>query len=519
MKIKGIISLTLCACITVNTTFSPIYAVNTPTEEESRASQNNSDIVNAASFTAVEVNTVNDLLAQSKFTALQGHGFAAERGNNLIDNIKGNNAKVIGDNNVKNGADRLILNRDGTKILIQDKYYATAKGSINACFDEYGQFRYMDADGNPMQIEVPKDQYADAVEVMKKKILEGKIKGITDPEEANTLVREGELTYKQAKNLAKAGNIDSLKYDAANGAVTAVCSMGISAVINYAVCRINGDDHNEAAKMAAKEGLKTGGAVFCSSVIAGQLTKTGLMKVFEPSSEALVKALGDDFAKALLTATGKDAATAAAEASSKSLTQQAARALRAQALTAVVTTVVFSVPDAIDLFNGRISKKQFVKNFAVTAVSVAAGTAGYIAGGAVGNLIVPGVGTIPGGIVGSLLIGGLSGFAADKIADYITDDDADEMYDIVKDSFAQKCEDYLVNESEAQNIVDCFDDMLTEDMFKDMYQSDDRESFIDEKLTPLFENEISKRPEYVTPTDEEMRTILKDDLQGVVFIH
>lgn len=101
MKIKGIISLTLCACITVNTTFYPIYAVNTPTEEESRASQNNSDIVNAASFTAVEVNTVNDLLAQSKFTAFQGHGFAAERGNNLIDNIKGNNAKVIGDNNVK----------------------------------------------------------------------------------------------------------------------------------------------------------------------------------------------------------------------------------------------------------------------------------------------------------------------------------------------------------------------------------------------------------------------------------
>ena len=93
------------------------------------------------------------------------------------------------------------------------------------------------------------------------------------------------------------------------------------------------------------------------------------------------------------------------------------------------------------------------------------------------------------------------------------------MYDIVKDSFAQKCEDYLVNESEAQNIVDCFDDMLTEEMFKDMYQSDDREAFIDEKLTPLFENEISKRPKYVTPTDEEMRTILKDDLQGVVFIH
>ena len=521
MKITGIISLILCACITMNTAVVPIYAIETTDSTfglDEQTPENSGDIVNYASFSAVEVNTVNDLLAQAKFTAAQGHGFAAERGNNLIDNIKGNNAKVIGDNNVKNGADRLILNRDGTVIYIQDKYYSTAHGSVNACFDELGQFRYFDADGNPMQIEVPKDQYAEAVEVMKQKIREGKIKGVTDPEEANTLVRKGALTYKQAKNLAKAGNIDSLKYDAANGAVTAVCSLGISGVINYAVCRINGDDYNKAVKIAAEEGFKTGGLVFCSSVIAGQLTKTGLMKVFEPSSEALVKALGDDFAKALITATGKDAATATAESTAQSLTKQAARVLRTHAITSVVTTVVFSVPDAIDMFNGRISKKQFVKNFAVTAVTVVAGTAGYVAGSAVGNLIVPGVGTVPGGIVGSLLIGGVSGFAADKLSDYITDD-ADEMYVIVQDSFAQKCDDYLVNESEAQNIADCFNGMLTEDMFKDMYQSEDREAFIDEILTPLFENEISKRPKYDTPTDEEMRTTLKNDLQGVVFIH
>ncbi len=523
MKIKGIISVILCACFIMNTIFVPVYAeemaTNTLNAADNEFADNSSNIINSSSFAAVEVKTVNDLLAQSKFTASQGHGFAAERGNNLIDNIKGNNAKVIGDNNVKNGADRLILNRDGTIILIQDKYYSTAKGSVNACFDEIGQFRYFDADGNPMQIEVPKDQYAEAVEVMKEKIREGKIKGVSDPEEANTLVRKGALTYKQAKNLAKAGNIDSLKYDAANGAVTAVSSMGISALLNYAVCRINGDDHNKAAKLATEEGLKTGGLVFCSSVIAGQLSKTGLMKVFEPSSEALVKAFGDDFAKALLVATGKNPAVIGTEATAQTVTKQAARVLRTHAITAVVTTVVFSIPDAIDMFNGRISKKQFVKNFVVTAVSVVAGTAGYVAGSAAGNLIVPGVGTIPGGIVGSLLIGGISGFAADKIADYITDDDADEMYVIVQNSFAQKCDDYLVSEIEAQNIVECFNDMLTEDMFKDMYQSEDREAFIDEKMTPLFETEIAKRPEYVAPTDEEMRTILKNDLQGAVFIH
>ena len=61
-------------------------------------------------------------------------------------------------------------------------------------------------------------------------------------------------------------------------------------------------------------------------------------------------------------------------------------------------------------------------------MAVTAGVVGYGVGGAAGNLIVPGVGTVPGGIVGSRLLGTGAGIAADKIADYITDDDADEMF-------------------------------------------------------------------------------------------
>lgn len=35
-----------------------------------------------------------------------------------------------------------------------------------------------------MQLEVPRDQYAGAVETMKNKIREGKVPGVTDPAEA-----------------------------------------------------------------------------------------------------------------------------------------------------------------------------------------------------------------------------------------------------------------------------------------------------------------------------------------------
>ena len=126
-----------------------------------------------------------------------------------------------------------------------------------------------------MQLEVPADQYDKAVELMKKKIESGKVKGVTDGSEAENLVRKGNVTYAQAKNIAKAGTIDSLKYDAANGVITASCAVGISFALDYAVCKLNGYDTNTALKDSAINGLKTGSVVFASYVISAQITKTG----------------------------------------------------------------------------------------------------------------------------------------------------------------------------------------------------------------------------------------------------
>lgn len=57
----------------------------------------------------------------------------------------------------------------------------------------------------PMQLEVPRDQYAGAVETMKNKIREGKVPGVTDPAEASRLIRRGHLTYTQARNITGSG--------------------------------------------------------------------------------------------------------------------------------------------------------------------------------------------------------------------------------------------------------------------------------------------------------------------------
>ncbi|EPU7112929.1 hypothetical protein ACVY3D_005166, partial [Escherichia coli] len=55
----------------------------------------------------------------------QGHGFAAERGNHIVDRVRLKNARILGDNNARNGADRLV---SGTEI--QTKYCSTAARSV-----------------------------------------------------------------------------------------------------------------------------------------------------------------------------------------------------------------------------------------------------------------------------------------------------------------------------------------------------------------------------------------------------
>ena len=70
---------------------------------------------------------VNTLYDETKFNSSQGHGFAAERANDLFDRLLLKDAKIEGDNNLKDGADRLV-----NGVSIQSKYCKTGAGCINA---------------------------------------------------------------------------------------------------------------------------------------------------------------------------------------------------------------------------------------------------------------------------------------------------------------------------------------------------------------------------------------------------
>ena len=458
--------------------------------------------------------SVHQLYNDRKFNYAQGHGFAAERGNNLIDSLKGSVSTVVGDNNIKDGADRMIINRGGTITWIQDKYYSTASGSVNAAFDSTtGKYRYVDSDGTPMNLEVPADQYEKAVAVLRDKIQNGQLDncGVTDPDEATNIIKKGNLTYKQAVNLTKAGTIESLTYDAAAGTVSATCAAGISFALDYASGIMNGIEPAVALKNAGMNGLKTGSIVFATYIISSQLVKTGLPNALAPTAEAIAKTLGKDVCEAILLKSGATV--------TKDVVKGAAQIISSSLIVEGVFLIVLTSADVVELFQGRISKEELLKNLTVTIIGVAIGAAGAVGGAALGALIVPGAGAVIGGILGDLVAGTIGTLAAEALIAPFYESDAEEMFEIINAQFTSLCSDYLISEGEATNIIEKLKSKLVGDTLKDMYASDNREQFAHDLMEPLFEEQVAARTPLSLPSEAELRAEMKNSLIGVVFIH
>lgn len=522
MNTKRTIALLLCISIMVS--LIPMNAFATASTEETEppaetidaALEQTNSLGEVGGYLAGNMLNANSLYKDRKFTWHTGFAFAAENGNNLIDRLHGVNAIVVGDNNALNGPDRLIVNRKGNT-QIQTKYHHTASASVRDAFDpQTGLYRYIDGDGKPMQLEVPKEQYDEVVDLMRQKITDNKIPGVTNPDDAKDIVRAGHLTFEQAKNIAKAGNIDSLKYDVSNGIVSASCAAGISFVIDYVCCVMNGLESEDALKNAGLNGIKTGTVVFATYVISSQLAKTGmaqsLSNALVPTADAILKTFGDDVGKAILQGAGIQTA-------GKVTAKQVSNALARELMVDGVLVIILTGADVVDLFRGRISKEEVLKNLTVTIISIAVGAAGGYGGALAGNLIAPGAGGVIGSVGGSILAGGLSALGAEALIAPFYESDAEEMFNIISEEFTILCGDYLINEEEGSRTAEALKGVLVGDVLKDMYASENRNQFARELIEPLFVNETAQRSVIVVPTTEEIRYQMKQMLQGIVFIH
>ena len=424
-----------------------------------------------------EIVAHNDKLL--RFNGRQGHGYAAEQGNNLYDTINGKNAEILGDDNAKNGPDRIV---DGQ--LIQTKYCQNANASVNSGFKN-GKYRYLDSNGNPMQLEVPSDQYDEAIRIMEEKIRKGQVPGCKNPKDASKIIRKGNITLKQAINIAKAGTVESLVFDAAHGAVIGLSAAGISSTIILAKALWNGEELDTAIDMAMYSGIQAGGIAFVTSVVSSQVTKTGVGNLLIKPSNELVKLLPSTVRKQLLTAIRAGAPIYGA-AASKNL----AKLLRGNFITQVVTVLGLSSNDIYHYAQGKISGKQLFKEV-ITLVS------GLIGGGVVGALLAPlgPVGIFIGGIIGS----GLSSEAMRRLLNQFIEDDAVKLIEIVNSRLTILADEYLLSKSELDLVVEVLRGCLIYSKLLEMYASKDRIIFADELIEKCIQSVIVWRTRVRNP--------------------
>ena len=300
----------------------------------------------------------------------------------------------VGLDNSLNGADRIS---DG--VQIQTKYCADAGKSVGAAF-ENGTYRY-----GGMKIEVPSDQYEEAVRIMRARISNGEVPGVADPNMADQIVIKGHYTYDEAIRIAKAGNLDSIKFDIQTQSVACAFACGLSFAVTYCSAKSQGVSHTEALKIASKQAAKSGATTMVTGVAAQQLLRTEVgrnfaavaTKAIKPAVQAAMKSeLGKQVvAKTATAIAGKQVAGAAAA-------NVVTKALRTNAVVSTVVFVGTTIPDAVNLCRGKISGAEFAENTTTNAAGVGGGWAGASAGAAVGSMICPGVGTVIGGIVGGL---------------------------------------------------------------------------------------------------------------------
>lgn len=428
--------------------------------------QNISDAKRVADLSGIAGANVNfnETYSETKgfMNGERGHGYAGEYVNNTFDRLMQKDVINAGQQldehgrQFKHGADRIVNGE-----AIQTKYYKTAKESIGAAF-QHKQAIYLNSDGSMMPIEVPRDQYSEALTIMQKRIDSGQVPNAEPGTPAQNFVKKGWFTYSQTCNVCKAGTLESLSVDITSGIISSSCVGSISGLMVFAACIWNGKNIKEAAQISLGATLKTMGKSVLIYTLTMQLSRDQFANLFvKKSTKDGIAAGFEGIANPVARLSNSLAKQISQSALAKTSVGEGLglRAVTGRAIISgtIIGVVVFG-PDLVRTMRGRISKMQLLKNSAVGASS--------LAGAAVGQALIP----IP--VLGAMVGAVVSGFVSKKTLDNFIDDDAVAMFQIFKEEFLECTMCMALSKHEFDAVVEktiCNEKLQT--ILQDMYQS------------------------------------------------
>lgn len=465
-------------------------------------------IIQNSSISAMNSENVGEIFFNATYgkeTVKTGHGIYAEEAGAILDKINGDQVAVVGRDNAKNGPDKIVNSSP-----IQCKYCKTPSASINACFSKDSltgntSYRYLDLNGKPMKVEVPSDQYNQAIEIMKNKIKKGQVPGINDINQAYDIVRKGKITYNQALNLAKAGTIESITYDAYTGAINCLSVFGISSLFTFAQVYWSTKDIKKASKTALITGLQVYGITWFGGVVASQISRTSLIDSVVPITDQLLESLNPQITNNIINSfrylAGKKAICGST--AQKSFL----KFLDSTIVTQCIMIIAFGMPDTFKMLNNKISTAQYAKNMISLVGSF---TTSIIASASVGAEIGKRLGDnsnkellSKAGMVCGMVAGTVMGTAIKAIGNTLREDDAVITTRLFNAILSNMFIDYMLNNDEQDCVIaklNLKDKELVE-LQQNLIHSNHQELDIKTFLIPIF-NEIVKERENLTEDNE-----------------
>ena len=445
-------------------------------ERKFEGTQNVGDISRGANIGASAVASANNIGRYEYFgnlmNARQGGGYAAEFANDTFDRLNPfNKVEHLGQVRdesgriIKGGADRRV-----NGVNYQTKYHKSAKESVDALFKD-GKPKYLNPDGSMMVAEMARDQYDakdnSAIEEMEKHIAKGEVPGAKKGDGAK-YVKKGILTYNQGQNTAKSGCIESLTFDAANGVICSVPAATITAMITFASAVWNGMDTEQAVKESFSTFANVVGKAALQAMIIGQLGHKDIARVFVKQTKSGYLTV----ANPLYGVSDKIATKVSSSALAKSSIGKSLKldAVNGKKLIGGTVMLAFTFgPDICRALVGRISLQQLFKNSCI-------GAAGLV-GASIGQAVIP----IP--VVGGIIGGAVGGFIAKKTLDNFIEDDAKEMYQILKEEFLDVVMIAGLNKEEFEYVIEkTFGNKKLPHILRDMYQYGDAREYARERV-------------------------------------
>ena len=382
------------------------------------------------------------------------------------------------------------------------------------------------------QIEVPPEQYDIIMDRLKSRIALDRhniaeCSPVKDPYELLHHVQKGELSYLQARNLASAGNLQSIHYDFRNNGVECTCSLGISFAVGMAIALWSG----QSIRQAFICNLRGSAGSFLSSLLvsiaSAQTLRVSAARITTTSVNDMLGNLYSSFLgreaieKLALFSVGRSMSGAGAVA-------QVSGMLRSNIVAGAVTTAMLTAPDLYrTAFRHSQSWQQLAKNFTVNSVSVAGGTAGWMAGAAAGAGIgsaVPVIGTALGGFAGAFAGALAASTAASRIArkavDRIRPDDSKIMLGLCERAGASLCDDYMLSYEEAHELLNAMSSRINSAWLRNMYASgrnnDARMHWSYEQLEPMAQEITLRRRNIILPDDSVLYSLASDVLNDEI---